>query len=81
MAAQNYRKALQLHSQGDAYYQRIQGLVYLEDDYNDNSFHYYAAIEKQQINSGIIQKYLDYIAEAIDDSQLLDLDRYWYSEK
>ena len=80
MAAQNYRKALQLHAQGDAYYQRIQGMVYLEDDYNDNSFHYYAAVEKQQINSGVIQCYLDEIDALIDNSQLLDLDRYWYAK-
>lgn len=76
-----YRKALQLHSRGDAYYKQIRDMIYLEDDYNDNLFHYCAAIEKQQINSGKIQDLLDKINETMDNSQLQDLDRYWYSQE
>ena len=79
LAGQNYRKALQLHSQGETYYKQIRGMVYLEDDYNDNLLHYCAALEKQQINSGSIEQRLSYLREMIEDSQLLDLDRYWYT--
>ena len=76
LAAQNYRKAIQLHSQGESYHRQIGNMIYLEDDYNDNLYHYCAAIERQQINSGRINAYLKEIEEITEKSQMLRIQNY-----
>ncbi len=76
LALQNFKRAIQLHSQGKTYYKQIGDLIYLEDGYNDNLNHYCAAIERQQINSGKIEYYIKDLNKKIDNSQLLKIDRY-----
>lgn len=77
LAAQNYRKAIQLHTQGETYQRQIRGLLYLEDDFNDNLFHYCAAVERQQIISGRLSNHIEYIEGITEESQMLNMDRFW----
>lgn len=35
-------------------------MYYLEDDYNDNLYHFGAAIERYKINTGVLRQKLDY---------------------
>lgn len=77
LALQNYHRAIQLHTQGKTYQRQISNMVYLEDDYNDNLYHYCAAVERQQINSGRILLYIEILEKEMKNSQLLRIDRYW----
>ncbi|SFP82740.1 hypothetical protein [Parafilimonas terrae] len=46
MAKLNYEKALQLHSTGDEYNKSLDEMIYLEDDFNDNAYHFGAALDR-----------------------------------
>lgn len=49
----NY-KCIQTHHQGEAYREFISDMYYLDDDFNDNLFHFCAALERMKINTGMI---------------------------
>jgi hypothetical protein len=51
----NYEKAIQLHTAGLQFKNAIKNLVYLEDDINDNAFHFGAAMERWLYNNGILE--------------------------
>lgn len=76
LALQFYYKAIQVHNEGVAYKEQVKSLIYLEDDFNDNLYHYCAAIERQQINSGRIRHYVTELNKEIRRSQLLELNKY-----
>lgn len=80
LALQNYKRAIQLHTQGKTYDKQIENMIYLEDDFNDNLYHYCAAIERQQINSGRVNYYIEKLNSEIERSQLLKVDRYLNKE-
>ena len=74
MAMQYYYKAIQLHKEGDSYRHQINSLIYLEDDFNDNLYHFGAALERLKINSGQIRKRIDYLKK-----ELIKANMYKYS--
>jgi hypothetical protein len=76
LALQYYYKAIQVHNEGIEYKVQTGNMIYLEDDFNDNLYHYCAAIERQQINSGRIRKYIDQLTVDIRNSQLIKPERY-----
>ena len=49
-----YEKALELHSTGTAYKQMISGMMYLEDDFNDNAYHFGISLDRYLIVNGTI---------------------------
>lgn len=51
IALQHYHRAKQVHSNGSAYETQIRNFIYLEDDFNDNLYHFGVALERQYINS------------------------------
>lgn len=46
MAKDFYEKAIQLHTTGAEYRKAIGNMIYLEDDFNDNAYHFGAAIDR-----------------------------------
>ena len=46
MAKRSYGESLQLHTGGTAYRKQMGGMIYLEDDFNDNAYHFGAAIDR-----------------------------------
>ena len=74
MAMQYYCKAIQLHKEGDSYRNQINSLIYLEDDFNDNLYHFGAALERLKINSGLIRKRIDFLK-----AELAEANMYKYS--
>ncbi|MCR8558772.1 hypothetical protein KXD93_14030 [Mucilaginibacter sp. BJC16-A38] len=46
MAKDLFEKAIRLHSYGTEYKNMINGMLYLEDDFNDNSYHFGAAMDR-----------------------------------
>jgi hypothetical protein len=61
MAAQFYYFAIQMHKEGTIYRNRMNNLIYLEDDFNDNLYHFGAALERLKINSLSIRNAITYL--------------------
>jgi len=59
IAVQYYYYAIQMHKEGNIYRSRMSNLIYLEDDFNDNLYHFGAALERYKINSKAIRKSID----------------------
>ncbi len=67
-ALHNYRNTIQLHSQGESYYNTIRQMYYLEGDFDDESLHFCATMDRYRINTGIInEKMMD--CKPKDDNQ------------
>lgn len=56
MAASYYDKAIKLHSAGHDYKKALNETHYLEDDLNDASYHFGAAMDRYLIFNGVIEK-------------------------
>lgn len=54
-ALKHFYACLQVHNEGDGYKSKLYNMYYLEDDFNDNLYHFGAAIERYKINTGIIR--------------------------
>ncbi len=65
----NYEKAIQLHTAGLQFRNAIKNLVYLEDDINDNAFHFGAAMERWLYNNGILENCI----QQCEEGELADL--------
>jgi len=58
MAKKYYAKALQLHMEGTEYRATMEDMIYLEDDINDNAYHFGAAMERYMLGNKLIKKYI-----------------------
>jgi hypothetical protein len=57
MARDLYRKSEQLHQAGSEYKKAIQSMIYLEDDFSDNAYHFGAALDRYKlINEGFSRR-------------------------
>ncbi|GAB5525490.1 MAG: hypothetical protein Roseis2KO_33620 [Roseivirga sp.] len=54
-ALKHFYASLQVHNEGDGYKSKLYNMYYLEDDFNDNLYHFGAAIERYKINTGVIR--------------------------
>lgn len=59
MAASHMEKAKQLHTQGQEYRKNMDNLIYLEDDINDNAYHFGAAIDRYLMTNGVFDKVIE----------------------
>lgn len=57
-AKENYEKAIQLHTAGKEYKKTINEMIYLEDDFNDNAYHFGAAIDRYLMVHGVFNHYI-----------------------
>ena len=76
VALQYYYQAIQLHKEGNAYRHQISNLVYLEDDYNDNLYHFGAALERLLINSGSIRRKIDFLKKELGTASMYKYSTY-----
>ncbi len=58
LAIKHYRAAMEMHTEGKAYKDRLHDMYFLEDDYNDNFYHFCAANERYRLNTELIPKKL-----------------------
>ncbi len=58
MALMYYNKAIEMHTEGNAYKEMISGLYYLDDDLQNDTEQFYLALERYMINCGYI-KYME----------------------
>jgi len=54
-----YYKAIEIHSQGQAYQRMIEKMHLLNDDLNDDLFHFFIALERYRINTGGVRYLYD----------------------
>lgn len=59
MAKDNYEKSMQLHTAGKEYKKTINDMIYLEDDFNDNAYHFGAAIDRYLMVNGVFSHYIE----------------------
>jgi hypothetical protein len=76
MALRHFRKAKETHSQGKAYREMIEGVHYLNDDFNDTLPHFCAAMERYQINCEKIDKKIVALKQKVKSSTLYSMDYY-----
>jgi hypothetical protein len=58
LARDLYTKAIQLHTAGNEYKKTIGEMVYLEDDFNDNAYHFGAALNRYLMINGDFKDYI-----------------------
>ena len=76
MALHHYWYAKELHNEGNAYKEQLESLYYLNDDFNDNRFHFSAAIERYWINTGVIDARIEKLQYNVTRSSLYHTDNY-----
>lgn len=76
VAIQYYYQAIQLHKEGYPYRQQINNMIYLEDDYNDNLYHFGASIERLRINSGAIRRNIVMLKKELEEANMYKYSTY-----
>ena len=76
MALHHYWYAKELHNEGMSYREQLESMYYLNDDFNDNRFHFNAAIERYWINSEVIDARIAKLKNRVSDSTLYDIENY-----
>ena len=55
-AIDHYYKVIEMHSEGGEYKETIEKMFYLDDNFNDNMYHFCATLERFKINSGFVNQ-------------------------
>jgi len=76
-ALSHYYKCLEMHSEGRAYQNMLDIMVYVKDDFNDRSDHFNIAEERHLIVNGKIDKKINDIKDIYKDSKLYYVDNYF----
>lgn len=65
LAIKHYQAAIEMHTEGKAYKDRLHDMYFLEDDFNDNLFHFCAANERYRLNTSLILSKLKELEETV----------------
>ncbi|MGB0176436.1 MAG: hypothetical protein ACPF9D_04665, partial [Owenweeksia sp.] len=77
MALSGFHDMVNTHNEGDSYKKLIGNMYYLENDFSDPQYMFGAAIERLQINSGLIKKKIQRLKAKINCSTAIySYDRY-----
>ena len=72
-----YDKAISTHTEGKAFFQFIEKMYYLDDDFNDDVVHFNIALERYRINTGHIHDVRrNLIDNHLNHNYLYDYDTY-----
>jgi len=69
MALRYYRLAIDAHRNGQSYKDLIENMNYLNDDFNDNFYHFCAAMERFNCNTELFYKRIDSIRNLIKEER------------
>lgn len=69
MGLQHCYSSMEMHQGGTAYKRAIEEMHYLDDDYDDNLSHFYAAEERYRINSGFVRSKIDSLKRKIEHQE------------
>jgi len=76
MVISSYNSALELHNEGNAYREMLEGLYYLDDDFNDDILHFSMALERYKINTGMVEKRIKHFEKKLEGHRLYDWSEY-----
>ncbi|GEM_PF-2272758 len=76
LARQALEKAIQLHTEGNAYRVISRGMFTLDDDFNDSLTHFCAAVERYTMNSGQKYRTLGRMIENLSKSRIYKYENY-----
>jgi len=76
-ALSHYYKCLEMHSEGRAYQNMLDIMVYVKDDFNDRSDHFNIAEERHLIVNGKIDEKINEIKNIYKNSKLYKVDNYF----
>ena len=66
LALQYYYYAMQMHKEGEAYKNLSHYMYFLEDDFNGNLYHFCAAMERYNLNTGRLREIIDRLKVEIE---------------
>jgi hypothetical protein len=76
-ALSHYYKCQETHEEGKAYFDMIDDMYYLKEDFSDRSNHFYIARERYFINSGKLRDRIGTLKKQYDQSKLHKIDSYF----
>lgn len=76
-ALKYYKRALEIHTEGNEYKDMISNLHFLDDDLNNDTCQFYLAIERYKINSGHISELIDAFEHLQDESSIYNPKKYY----
>ncbi len=79
LAVKHYHEAKEMHGDGAAYRTMLNEMSCLEDDLGDNFYHFCAALERFQINTGEVDGKINELKFYIKSSKTFDLDMYGWA--
>ena len=75
-----YTAAIETHSQGVAYHNLIDNMYYLNDDFNDASFHFSIALERYKDSLSPFHKEVEELKKRFEESKIYQVDSYSKTE-
>jgi hypothetical protein len=79
-AISHYYRAKETHEGGRAYFNIIDNLYYIKEDFNDRAKHFNIALERFKIQSGKIDKAIERLKKRYQKSKLYDVNNYFENE-
>lgn len=76
MTIDSFRKAKEVHCQGQAYKNLISKMFFLDDDFNNDTVQFDMAIERFKINSGHIDQEIKHLTCSSNNSSLFDIENF-----
>lgn len=81
MAINCYQSACETHTEGRAYKNQIENMSFLNDDYNDKTYHFCAAIERFSINNDKVSDRIKNLKSLYKNSRLYKNQYYQFPQK
>ena len=76
LALNNFYSAIQMHNEGKEYKQNLNNMFFLQDDFNDNLYHFCAANERYRINNGVVRKKIKWLKDQVGSSRFYQYQYY-----
>lgn len=76
MALQYYRKANEVHAEGNAYKEMISNMYYLDDDLQNDTFQFHIALERYMLNSDYIRQKAKMLKDVYSKANIYNVE--WY---
>lgn len=76
MAKNFYQKAIELHTAGNEYKKTVGGMIYLEDDFNDNAYHFGAAYDRYMMINGAFESKIQKCNKVLMENPQIDPNKY-----
>jgi len=68
--------AIQMHSEGKAYKETLNHMYFLQDDFNDNLYHFCASNERYRINTGVVRSKINRMKKHVGKSRVYKYESY-----